>query len=184
MKSKDIIILEKLRLGDSSAYKELFDLYYMPLCIYSLKYCDSFEFAEDIVQDLFIKFWDEKLYMKLDGAISPYLFKSVKNNTLLADRKQNKYIFEEIEDQINVLMDDENLDMDFLELEKKKLYEEIEALPLKSKEVFKAIVLENLKYKEVALELGVSVNTVKTHYSRALKQLRNSFDTIIILLLV
>ena len=184
MKSQDLLILEKLKVGDSSAYKELFDLYYMPLSIYSLKFCDSFEIAEDIVQDLFIKFWDEKLYMKLEDSISHYLFKSVKNNTLQASKKQNKYRFEEIEDQINVLMDDENFDLESIELEKKRLYEEIEALPLKSKEVFKAIVLENLKYKEVALELGISVNTVKTHYSRALKQLRNSLDIIILLLLV
>lgn len=53
MKSQDLLILEKLKVGDSSAYKELFDLYYMPLSVYSLKYCDSFELAEDIVQDLF-----------------------------------------------------------------------------------------------------------------------------------
>ena len=79
MKSQDLMILEKLKLGDSAAYKELFDLYYMPLSIYSLKYCDSFDLAEDIVQDLFIKFWDEKIYLKLETAISPYLFKAVKN---------------------------------------------------------------------------------------------------------
>lgn len=79
MKSKDLIILEKLKNGDPAAfkelfdlYKELFDLYYMPLSIYSLKYNDSFQLSEDIVQDLFVKFWDEKLYMKLEGAISPY----------------------------------------------------------------------------------------------------------------
>ena len=50
MKSQDLLILEKLKIGDSTAYKELFDLYYMPLSIYSLKYCDSFDLAEDIVQ--------------------------------------------------------------------------------------------------------------------------------------
>ena len=81
-------------------------------------------------------------------------------------------------------MEEEHLDLDLLELEKKKLYAEIELLPLKSKEVLKAIVLNNLKYKEVALEMGISVNTVKTHYSRALKQLRGSLDTIVMLLLV
>jgi RNA polymerase sigma-70 factor (family 1) len=184
MKSKDFLILEKLNVGDASAYKELFDLYYIPLSIYSLKYCDSFELAEDIVQDLFIKFWDQKLYLKLDEAISPYLFKSVKNNTIQAAKRQNRYFFEDIEDQVDVLLDEEHLDLEHLEQEKIKLYKEIEALPLKSKEVFKAIVLENRKYKDVALELGISVNTVKTHYSRALKQLRNSLDIIIVLLLV
>ena len=184
MKSKDLRILEKLKLDDVSAYKELFDLYYMPLSIYSLKYCDSFELAEDIVQDLFVKFWDEKLYMKLEGAISPYLFQSVKNNTLQAIKKKSKYHFEEIEDQVNKLMEDEKVDIALIEEEKKKLYKEIDALPPRSKEVFKAIVLENMKYKEVASQLGVSLNTVKTHYSRALKQLRNSLDIIIMLLLI
>lgn len=184
MKSQDFLILEKLNVGDVSAYKELFDLYYIPLSIYSLKYCDSFELAEDIVQDLFIKFWDQKLYLKLDEAISPYLFKSVKNNSIQAAKRQNRYFFEDIEDQVDVLLDEEHLDLELLEQEKIKLYKEIEALPVKSKEVFKAIVLENRKYKDVALELGISVNTVKTHYSRALKQLRNSLDIIIVLLLV
>ncbi|WP_142785862.1 RNA polymerase sigma factor [Changchengzhania lutea] len=184
MNSKDLIILTKLKNGDPTAYKELFDLYYMPLSIYALKYCDSFQLSEDIVQDLFVKLWDEKIYMKFEGAISPYLFKSVKNNTLQVVKKKTKYHFEEIEDQINRLMEVENVDMTSIDEKKKKLLKEVEALPEKSKEVFKAIVLENLKYKEVAKQFGISVNTVKTHYSRALKKLRSSLDAIIMLLLV
>ena len=181
--SNDVEILEQLKLGNSSSYKELFDLYYMPLSVYALKFCDSFELAEDIVQELFIKLWDEKLYMKIQGSMAPYLFKSVKNNTLQAMKRKSKFLFEEIEDQVNRLIEEEKIDIEFLEEEKAKLFEHIEALPQKSKEVFKVIVLENLKYKEVAEELGVSVNTVKTHYSRALKQLRTSLDIIVILLL-
>ena len=69
-------------------------------------------------------------------------------------------------------------------IEKKKLYEQVEALPEKSREVFKAIVLENMKYKEVAEHLDISVNTVKTHYARALKQLRLKLDIIIMLMLI
>ena len=45
--------------------------------------------------------------MKLEGAVGPYLFKSVKNNTLQAVKRKSKYRFEEIEDQINKLMEDE-----------------------------------------------------------------------------
>ncbi|WP_299549828.1 RNA polymerase sigma-70 factor [Seonamhaeicola sp.] len=183
MVSNDVEILEQLKLGNPSSYRELFDLYYMPLSVYALKFCDSFELAEDIVQELFIKIWDEKLYMKLEGSVSPYLFKSVKNNTLQAIKRRSKFRFEEIEDQVNKLIEEERIDVEFLEEEKTKLISQIEALPEKSKQVFKAIVLENLKYKEVAEELGVSVNTVKTHYSRALKKLRASLDVIVILLL-
>jgi len=183
MKLSDAQILENLKKGDPSAYKQLFDRYYMPLSIYAFKYCDSFQLSEDIVQELFIKLWDEKIYLKLEGAVSPYLFKSVKNNTLKAIKKNSKYYFEELESQINKLITNE-IDTETIEAEEKRLYKELEALPPKSKEVFKAIVLDNLKYKEVAKLLGISVNTVKTHYSRALKQLRNSLDIIIMLLLI
>lgn len=184
MEVNDLQILEKLKEGDPLAYNQLFDKYYMPLCVYSLKYCDSFELAEDIVQDLFIKLWDEKLYLKLENPINPYLFKSVKNNTLQAMKKESKFVFQDIENVVNNLMEEEPLDFATLEEEKKKLYLQIEALPEKSKEVFKAIVLENMKYKEVAEHFDISVNTVKTHYARALKQLRFKLDIIIMLMLV
>ena len=64
-----------------------------------------------------------------------------------------------------------------------KLYEEIEKLPDQCKKVFKAIVFDDLKYKEAAARLNLSVNTVKTHFARALKQLRSSLDVIVLLLL-
>lgn len=184
MKSNDLKILNELKLGSPEAFKELFDLYYIPLSTYAFKYCDSFTVAEDIVQDLFIKIWDEKLYLNFNETIGPYLFKAVKNNTLQATKQKSKYLFIEIEEHVNKLIIDENIDIKLIEDDKKKLFTEIEALPTKCKEVFKAIVLDNLKYKEVALQLGISVNTVKTHYSRALKQLRSVLEIIILLFLI
>jgi RNA polymerase sigma-70 factor (ECF subfamily) len=99
-------------------------------------------------------------------------------------KKESKFIFQDIENIVHNLMEEEPLDFSTLEEEKKKLFEQVEALPEKSKEVFKAIVLDNMKYKEVADHLDISVNTVKTHYARALKQLRFKLDIIIILMLV
>lgn len=180
----DLQILEKLKDGDPLAYNQLFDKYYMPLCVYSLKYCDSFALAEDIVQDFFVKIWDEKIYLNFEDPMGPYLFKAVKNNTLQAVKKQSRFQFDAIEKMVNDLMEEEPLDFATLEEEKKKLFEQVEALPEKSKEVFKAIVLENMKYKEVAEHLDISVNTVKTHYARALKQLRFKLDIIIMLMMV
>ena len=99
-------------------------------------------------------------------------------------KKVSKYSLESIEDHVNKLLDDEFIDLENLHKEKIKLHEQVETLPDKCKEVFKAIVLGDLKYKEVAEELGISVNTVKTQYSIALKKLRQPLDLIIILLLI
>lgn len=169
------MILKKLKSGDKSGYKELFDLYYTPLCLHSFKFCNSFEMAKDITQDIFVKFFDKKIYLKIDNTIGSYLFKAIKNNTLQANNKKSKYYFEEIENHINNLLEIKNDNLEHNE-EEIKIYKEIDALPPKSKAVFKAIAIEDLKYKEVAIELGISINTVKTHYSRALKQLRKSLS--------
>jgi RNA polymerase sigma-70 factor (ECF subfamily) len=66
MKSKDELILKKFKNDEREAYKELFDLYYIPLAAYALKFCNSYTQAEDIVQDLFITLWDKKQYLNFD----------------------------------------------------------------------------------------------------------------------
>ena len=65
-----------------------------------------------------------------------------------------------------------------VELEKMKeyLYAAIEDLPANPKKVLTAIVFNNTPYKVVAEEMGISVNTVKTYYARALQSLRKSLD--------
>ncbi len=183
MKSTDLDILNKLKEEDTSAYKELFDKYYTRLCIYSLQYCDSYEQAEDIVQDLFVNFWNEKRYLIIEDSLSSYLHRSVRNNSILEMRKKSKFTFEEIDDIINQLIQEEMPVDASPEEELKRLKEEINNLPRQSKEIFKAIVLDNMKYKEVAEMHGISVNTVKTQYARALKKLRNNQLLIALLML-
>lgn len=177
-------IIQGLKKEDPKAFKDLFEMLYMPLCVYSLKFSDSYEFSEDIVQELFVNFWNNKTFLTIEGSVSNYLFRAVKNNTLQALKKKNKYGFEKIDHIVErFITEEKQYDLETIEEKRKKILQEIDALPEKSKEVFKAIVLDNLKYKEVALQLGISVNTVKTHYSRALKKLRKSLDIIILLLL-
>ena len=65
----------------------------------------------------------------------------------------------------------------------RKLYAEIARLPEQCRKVFELIVLKDMKYKEVADFLGLSVNTVKTHFARALKQLRSSLQILLVFLL-
>lgn len=179
---EDQKIIQKLNQGDESGYRELFDRYYTPLCIYGLRYIDSFATVEDIVQDIFVKFWDMKTHLYLRTSLKSYLFKAVKNNCINFCNTNKKYHFDLIEDHIDHLLTEE-VSIEEIEALKDKLLKEIDELPEKSRETFKAIVFENLKYKEAAERFGVSVNTIKTHFSRALKQLRQMHSNIIILLL-
>ncbi len=175
-------ILINLKKGDENSLRELFELYYTPLCMFALKFVDSIEQAEDIVQDTFINFWNSRSYNNIHSNIKAYLFGAVRNNTLYSIRKESKLRFEEIDNHVQSLVEDE-LPEDELKDLKDKLFKQIEQLPPKGREIFKAIVFKDMKYSEVAELHGISVNTVKTQYSRSLAKLREFLDVLILLLL-
>jgi len=174
-------ILIKLKAGNQYGLKDLFELYHQGLCVFALKYVDEFQEAEDIVQETFVQFWEKKHYQSVSSSIKSYLYMTVQNKCLRRLEKQKKVRFENVEHFADQLIN-EDWDTDVLEERKRKLLIELDKLPPKGREVLEHIVFRGLKYKEVAEELDISINTVKTQFSRSLKQLRSSIDTIIILM--
>jgi RNA polymerase sigma-70 factor (ECF subfamily) len=175
-------IVSLLKKGEESGLKMMFDRYYKPLSIYTFRYVNSLDEAEDIVQDLFVRFWDEKRIDSLKGSLKAYLFNSVRNASLNLLRQKNRLSMNSLEAMEGHPVYEE-VDHEEMEFMVQKLRRAIEQLSPRSREVFKAIVLEDLKYKEVASALGISVNTVKTLFSRSLKNLRKSTDAIIFIML-
>jgi RNA polymerase sigma-70 factor (family 1) len=175
-------ILKELKAHNEDGLKQLFDMYYKPLVIYSVKFVRNLEAGEDIVQDFFIRFWEDKKYMNISGSLRSYLFSSIRNASIDYMKVHARLDGGSIEDYPDHFSD-ETYEMDELDERRRQLYAEIAKLSPQSKRVFEAIILENRKYKEVAEALGISLNTVKTLFSRSLRKLRNSLDIIIILLL-
>ena len=177
-------IIKSLQRSDSSCVKMMFDNYYQALSIYALRYLDSFEDAEDVVQDVFVSFWENKKGTSFIGSVRGYLFGAVKKAALKSLEKSGRFVFEELEDHLNSCIDfSDHFSDEEIRLRQSHLQQEIDRLPEKCREVFVAIVLEDMSYKKVAEKLSVSVNTIKTHYSRALKQLREELDAVILFLL-
>lgn len=168
---QDKLILELFVSNPKAAFRLLFDTYHMPLCIYAFQLSDSFTLAEDIVQEFFIYFWEKKSYNNITTSLRNYLYLSIRNATLLNLKKNKLVSIEELSDnEFNVT--EEFYDEDELHELEKKIMQELQELPPQELAVVKAVVLENKKYKEAAGELNISVNTLKTHLSRAMKELR------------
>ncbi|WP_071596005.1 RNA polymerase sigma factor [Butyricimonas synergistica] len=185
MKYEEKDIINLLKKGNVACVKMLFDNYYQMLCVFALRFLHSFEDAEDVVQDVFVDFWEKKKGTTFRGALKSYLFGAVQKAALYHERSAGHMVFEEIDSYAGLLADEISEEREEeLIARKEKLYKEIQLLPEKCREVFMAIVLEGLSYKETAEKLDISVNTVKTHYARALKQLRDNLDTIILLFLL
>lgn len=166
-------ILEKLKCRDERCMRMLFDNYYHALCVYALKYLPLLEDAEDVVQNVFVAFWVNKQGKVFEGSVRSYLFGAVAKASLKFMERHGRVVFDDIEQHLNLSLEERDWDEEEeLNLLKTKLRQGVARLPEKSRGVFNAIVLENLTYRQVANRYHISLNTVKTHYSHALKKLR------------
>ena len=84
-------ILTLISCGNPDGLKSLFDLYYKPLCIFAMNFLDSFGESEDIVQDLFVKFWEKYKDKQFEGSLRAYFFTAVRHNCAKVLKLKNRY---------------------------------------------------------------------------------------------
>jgi len=173
---KDKEILELLKKAPEQGFRMLFDVYHMSLCVYAVQLTDSFELAEDIVQDFFVSLWEKKYYLQIDSNLCSYLYSSVHHAALAVLRKKNLISMEELSGIPVEIPQEVELEREELERRERELMRKLEQLPRQELAAVKAVILENKKCAEAASELGMSVNTLKTHLARALKKLRKKYN--------
>nr|WP_321479480.1 RNA polymerase sigma-70 factor [uncultured Bacteroides sp.] len=152
------------------SFKKFVNQYYSRLCAFSVQYTDSLEISEDLVQDVFLHFWESQKFHQATSNLKSYIFNSVRNASIDYIRKNKKMTFIELEED-SYLKEDE-INEETLETQHEHLHKLLNQLPTQEYKVLIEIVVHNKKYKEVGEEMNISVNTVKTHLSRALKFLR------------
>ncbi|GAC1421741.1 MAG: RNA polymerase sigma-70 factor [Flavisolibacter sp.] len=154
-------------------FKPIFDEYYNKLCNYAYSFLKDFNSCEDIVQEVFEKIWSNHKDLISDSGIRYYLFTSVRNNCLTRLGKNKKYAWVELNDNDALVNPTLELKEDSTYNYKELLQQAMQQLPPKCKEVFLLSRLGKQSYQEIADQLGISIKTVETQISKALKILRN-----------
>ena len=174
MDSDDIFIGLKRR--DEAALSVLFDTYYEKLYLFAEKYIYDSDKAHDIVQDVFLKIWENAERLELTSSIQHYLFASVRNGCLnylkslqIEDRNNRKYAEAYIESQNVDMVDDEEL--------LARVRQVLDELPEKCREVCLLRFVEGCKYAEIAARLDMNENTVKAQLHRGMERLKQAFAT-------
>ena len=172
MDSDDIFIGLKRR--DETALSVLFDTYYEKLYLFAEKYIYDSDKAHDIVQDVFLKIWENAERLELTSSIQHYLFASVRNGCLnylkslqIDDRNNRKYAEAYIESQNVDMVDDEEL--------LARVRQVLDELPEKCREVCLLRFVEGYKYAEIAVRLDMNENTVKAQLHRGMERLKQAF---------
>ena len=152
-------------------FKKLYEDHYADLCRYGRKYIREMEKVEDIVHEVFINLWDKRTTIDTTKPVKSYLYRSVGNRCLNYIRDHKKFAVDSEMLDFSIENSGSESMMEAMELES-KITGIIESLPGRCKEIFKLNRYEELKYKEIAEELNISIKTVEVQMSKALKILR------------
>ncbi len=164
--------IRQISRGDENAFQELFNAFYPKLVGLAVKYCNDIMTAEDIVSEVFKKIWGRKEHLSEVGSFESFLSTSVRNSVL--NHIRNKNLKEKHHHTMCKNMTDEAFEeLEFEEDIHYRLYNAIAQLPEQGRKIFELSVLNGWKDKEIAEDLNISINTVKTHKKRAFKDLRS-----------
>ena len=154
-------------------FEALFNDHYSRLCAYAYNFLKEQEGSEEVVQEVFFKLWINRKEIHIESSMESYLYRSVRNASLNLIKhinireKYKEYNRKEIEysEQINK----DPMNASELEL---KIRASIDLLPEQRKKIFILSRYEQLKYREIAEQLDISVKTVENQMGKALQFLR------------
>jgi len=169
----DSEIARRIRKGDKREFESLFRSSYVSLVKYARTLIKDQDTAEEIVQDLFVRLWQEKEKIKIESSLSGYLFRSVHNRCLhyIGHRKVVERHADEMSARTPDATEDPSEILHYKDLQT-RIERILERLPERCSTIFCMSRFEGLKYSEIAEKLSVSVKTVEASMGRALKEFR------------
>lgn len=183
--SYERILLGKLKNDDQSAFTVIFSKYYADLVRFSFGFTRNSDVSEEIVQEVFLKFWESRSSLDIHTSLKSFLLKNVQNRSIDSLRHTgitNKYTSVVLEHAILSQNDTENYIL-YSELQA-NLNQAMHKIPMQYAEVFQMSRLETLNYQEIADKLGVSVRTVEVRISKALGMLREELKDFLLIGLI
>jgi RNA polymerase sigma-70 factor (ECF subfamily) len=172
---KEDHIIEGLRSGRESAYQRLFEWYYRKLVVFALKYIGDPEVARDLVQDLFLSIYESRRSISIQTSLKSYLYSAVKNRCLnhirhqaVREKHSNMVIHSE-----NGKDEDLEEKIETTELEA-RIFEIVSKLPDRCRQIFILSRVDGKRNREIADQMNLSIRTVETQISKALKSLRDN----------
>ncbi len=155
---------------DQTAFDELFNFYFPGLVSFSSNILKDRQLAEETVEDVFVKLWLNRKTMVSIKSPSHYIYTAVKYASLSALKKNNTVFYEDYPEDIELSYS--NPESDYISSENiGHITHAINQLPSKCRLIFRLIKEEGLKYEEVAQLLQLSVKTVESQMTIAIKKL-------------
>ena len=165
---------------NSDSFESLFKSHFGDLVGFVCSYVNDEEVAKDIVHDVFLVVLKNQKKLDTSYSLKSYLFTLSKNYAL--NYLKHLRVVAMNEREVVEALQNADEELDDYEQRMARLNEKLDELPEKQREVLMKCFVEGQTYKDVADEMGISVNSVKTHISRGLKFLRNELKEEMVML--
>jgi RNA polymerase sigma-70 factor (ECF subfamily) len=169
----EILFPQFLDEEDTAGFELLYRDQYRSLCQFAQRYLNNIETAEEAVSEVFYKIWKNRKQISIQTSAKYYLYKSVRNMAIDLNRQARAHVFTTADclesrpciapDATEILIEAET---------KKKIETAIQHLPTQCQKIFRLSRIDGLKYHEIATFMGISIKTVETQITRALRALR------------
>jgi len=170
----DTELIDRLQKGDVDAFDSIYDKYSGKLYAFGLKYLRSTGEAEELVQSVFLKVWENYKSLKKELSFKSYLFTIAYNDICKLFRKRNyqqKFISDTLAENPQASFDiEEGIDYQSV-LE--RVHQIVDKLPERQKTIFLKSREEGKSTKEIAEEVGLSSGTIDNYISESLKFIRS-----------
>lgn len=163
-------LIKKCTCGDLLAQKAFYEKFAGKMFGVCLRYMNGNDEAQDVLQDGFVKVFDNLIKYQKKGSLEGWVRRIIVNTALDQIRRNKKFTDNVDVDSVGYLLNDTSFIIE--ELEARDLLKIINNLPVGYRVVFNLFAIEGYSHKEIADKLGITESTSKSQYSRARKILR------------
>jgi len=174
-KPNPIGLTAAIRDDNTVRYEEMFKTYFSSLCYFAQKYVVDLDSCKEIVHKVFVNIWEKREGFDFEKPAKSYLFTAVYNRCMNHIRDQKRVLTTTSQELPEEISDKSlyNNHLEAAELES-QIWKVINSLPERCKEIFILNRFKGKKYHEIASLLDISVKTVETQMTKALKVLREN----------
>ena len=181
----DTELFTRIQKGDEGAFTCAYERYNKLIYVLAYRYLMDVDRAKDVVQYVFVRLWEYRKEWNIGVSLKNFLFTMAKNYMLNLIRNENTAL----EKQYEMAQRTSEYEDDLVEkLERREqmslFYQALAKLPEQKKKICLMKLQGDMSNQEIAEQLHVSINTVKSHYAEALKLLRREFLRVLMIVII
>lgn len=175
-----------ISIQEKSEFEKIFNAYYIGLCNYAYKLLLDRDRAEDAVQQVFSKLWEKRADYNITSSVQSYLYKATYNMSINEIKRRHK--LQNLENEVVHQVSDLTADISSKTNELETAIEKgLANIPEKCRAIFVMSRYEEMKYKDIAQTLGISIKTVENQMGKALRLMRvhlSEFIAVVLMMLM